>query len=161
MKPLPVVLGALIENKNILLIKRNKPPYKGYWCLPGGKIELGEHISVAAIREIKEETGIDCDFLKLNGVYTEVMKENNSVSATFILFMTTLKPHHTNHVESIEGELKWVPLNHLDLMKNQMVINDYMAIKKFIIEEDGFYYETEMEHLADGTHNMTRFEKIN
>jgi 8-oxo-dGTP diphosphatase len=57
--PLPVVSTIVIKGKQILLIKRRNPPYKGKWCLPSGFAEIGESIQDAALRELKEETGID------------------------------------------------------------------------------------------------------
>ena len=42
----------------VLLIKRGKPPRKGEWSIPGGRIELGETEEVAALRELVEETGV-------------------------------------------------------------------------------------------------------
>ena len=162
MKLINVAVSAIIDKEeNILLLKRKKDPYKGYWCLPGGKIESGEHISQAAIREVEEETGIFCDYIKLNGIYTEILKENDEVKATFILYMNLLRPHHTDYVESEEGELKWVSLIELENLKDEMIPNDYMAIKKLIIEKEGFYYETEMEKISDNKYDMTKFEKIN
>jgi len=43
----------------ILLIKRAKEPYKGFWTLPGGVVNFGETIEAAAKREVKEECGVD------------------------------------------------------------------------------------------------------
>lgn len=56
--PLPVVSVILIKNRELLLVKRNNIPYKGKWCLPSGFAESGESIQEAALRELKEETGI-------------------------------------------------------------------------------------------------------
>lgn len=50
-----VVFGAGDE---ILLIKRGKPPHYGRWMVPGGTLEWGETLEEAAIREVREETGI-------------------------------------------------------------------------------------------------------
>src|SRR4030066_725693 len=58
------------ENK-ILLIKRNTIPFKGYWALPGGRMDLGETIEQTIIREVKEETGLDVAIVRKIGEYHE------------------------------------------------------------------------------------------
>lgn len=55
-------VAVIIErNGNILLTKRNVPPYKGSWVIPGGKIDENEKAAAAAGREAKEETSIDIE----------------------------------------------------------------------------------------------------
>jgi 8-oxo-dGTP diphosphatase len=49
---------AIINNGNVLLVRRQNPPLAGLWSLPGGKIEPGETAAQAARREVLEETGI-------------------------------------------------------------------------------------------------------
>lgn len=64
--PIPSVAILAINEKNeILLTQRAVEPGKGYWCLPGGFIELGESAEEAVIRELKEETNLDCDHIRL------------------------------------------------------------------------------------------------
>jgi len=54
-----VAVGALIiKNEKVLLVKRDRPPAKSQWAVPGGKVNLGETLQQAAVREIFEETGI-------------------------------------------------------------------------------------------------------
>lgn len=56
--PLPVVSCILMKEREVLLVKRGNPPYKGKWCLPSGFAETGESIQAAALRELEEETGV-------------------------------------------------------------------------------------------------------
>jgi 8-oxo-dGTP pyrophosphatase MutT (NUDIX family) len=51
---------ALIEKDRVLLIQRNRTPYFGMWSLPGGRLEPGESAETAAVREVREETGLTC-----------------------------------------------------------------------------------------------------
>ncbi len=59
---------VLNENNKILLIKQRN---RG-WVYPGGYVENGESIKAGAIREVKEESGIDIEVTKFCGVYQEV-----------------------------------------------------------------------------------------
>lgn len=57
--PIPASALVLIDDKDkLLLVKRSVDPKKGCWCLPGGFMELGESPEEAALRELKEETGL-------------------------------------------------------------------------------------------------------
>ena len=56
--PLPVVSAIVVRDRQILLVKRGRVPYRGSWCLPTGFAETGESIEDAALRELEEEAGI-------------------------------------------------------------------------------------------------------
>lgn len=56
--PVAAVLGVIVHESRILLVRRSNPPDAGFWGFPGGKIEAGETLEQAAIREVKEETGL-------------------------------------------------------------------------------------------------------
>ena len=62
-----VVLKDTADGPRVLLIKRGRPPREGQWSLPGGKQELGETVRETAIREVREEAGIEiCDLTLLD-----------------------------------------------------------------------------------------------
>lgn len=57
-----VGVGCLVwKDGQVLLIRRGKPPGHGEWSLPGGSQELGETLFEAAVREVREETGVVAD----------------------------------------------------------------------------------------------------
>jgi ADP-ribose pyrophosphatase YjhB (NUDIX family) len=60
---------AVIHKGQVLLTKREDFEI---WCLPGGQVEEGESLAQAAIRETKEETGLDVELTRLVGVYSRL-----------------------------------------------------------------------------------------
>lgn len=80
--PLLTVDVLIIYTGKIVLIKRKKPPFKGYFALPGGFVEVGETVEEAAVREAKEETGLNVKLLKLLGVYSEPSRDPRGHTVT-------------------------------------------------------------------------------
>lgn len=55
----------------ILLIKRRTSPFKGYWALPGGRVDAGETVEQTVVREVREETGLEVAIVHKIGEYHE------------------------------------------------------------------------------------------
>ena len=66
-KPRITSAVLVMDGNKILLAERNKENYNGYWIIPGGGVKFGETIQEAALREIKEETNLDVEIIKLIG----------------------------------------------------------------------------------------------
>jgi len=58
------------RDNSVVLVKRSNPPFKGFYAIPGGFVEYGETVEEAAVREVKEETGLDVRLQRLVGVYS-------------------------------------------------------------------------------------------
>lgn len=56
--PIPSCNALIRDGERVLLIQRGRPPFQGYWSLPGGGVELGETLAEALVREVREETGL-------------------------------------------------------------------------------------------------------
>jgi 8-oxo-dGTP diphosphatase len=61
--PIPAVLAVLVRDGQTLLVRRANPPDAGLWGFPGGKIEYGETVEAAALRELHEETSVRAESL--------------------------------------------------------------------------------------------------
>jgi ADP-ribose pyrophosphatase YjhB (NUDIX family) len=61
----------LYSEGRVLLIKRDTLPFKGFWALPGGRMDPGEVVEQTCVREVKEETGLDVEIVCKVGDYHE------------------------------------------------------------------------------------------
>ena len=65
--PKPTATIVCFNDESILLAKRAYKPAKGEWGLPGGFLELNETLQDGALRELKEETNLEGDFINIIG----------------------------------------------------------------------------------------------
>ena len=69
LRPIPCVGVVCWRGEEVLLIRRGRPPRLGEWSIPGGKVEWGEPLADAALRELREETGVTAELRGLVEVY--------------------------------------------------------------------------------------------
>jgi 8-oxo-dGTP diphosphatase len=82
--PVPTVDTIIEVPGGIVLIERRYPPLG--WALPGGFVEYGETVATAAVREAREETGLDVTLTQLFGVYSDPHRDprQHSIAIVFI-----------------------------------------------------------------------------
>ena len=75
----------------LLLIRRKNPPFKGRYALPGGFVEYGETAERAALRELREETGVKAKSPRLIGVYSNPKRDprGHVVSIAYLVLVGT------------------------------------------------------------------------
>ena len=78
------VTGILVEDNQILLVQQ-KLSEKRNWSLPGGKLERGETIEQGLIREMKEETGLDVEIVRMLYLCDVAASSNKILHITFLL----------------------------------------------------------------------------
>ena len=93
--PVPAAGAFIVQNNRVLLVKRAHPPRVGWWCLPAGFMEWHEHPSQTAVREIKEETGLNIKLTSFFEVYSG--QDDPRTNAVLMLYLAdviggTLEP---------------------------------------------------------------------
>ncbi|MGH8496638.1 MAG: NUDIX domain-containing protein [Gammaproteobacteria bacterium] len=82
-----LTVDAVIEmidrpERPIVLIERGREP--GGWALPGGFVHIGETVEAAAVREAREETGLDITLQSLLGVYSDPDRDPRGHTASVV-----------------------------------------------------------------------------
>lgn len=97
---------VVLNGDRVLLLKRAHEPFNGYWVLPGGHVERNETVEGAAVREMKEELGIDVEVEKLVGVFSDPDRDPRGlISVAFIV-----RPKSTDiRLNREASEYKWFP----------------------------------------------------
>lgn len=128
---------VLRKGDEVLLLQK---PRRGWWVAPGGKMEPGESVKEACVREFREETGIYVKNPKIKGIFTFIMKENDIVQSEWMMFTFVADEYDGQQMEiSEEGLLKWMGIS--ELKDLPMADGDY-HILDYMIHGNGLIYGT-------------------
>lgn len=134
---LTVDVVILCPDDTIVLIKRKKDPYMGFWALPGGFVEYGERVEEAALREVREETGLKVELDHLLGVYSDPNRDprGHVVSICFIAHWINGRLKADTDASEV-SRFKWEELNQVKLaFDHAIILNDARKFQKKYIKE--------------------------
>jgi len=104
-----VAVGAVaVWDEQILLVRRGRGPAAGTWAVPGGSVHLGEHLREAVVREVAEETGLECVVERFLGWAERIDDDHHFVILDFLV--DVLDPTRPPHAGDDAAEVHWCPL---------------------------------------------------
>ncbi|MDI6882414.1 MAG: NUDIX hydrolase [Methanothermobacter sp.] len=131
-----VDIVILCSDDSIILIKRKKNPYRGFWALPGGFVEYGERVEEAALREAWEETGLKVELDHLLGVYSDPDRDprGHVISICFIAHKIGGKLKADTDASEV-SKFKWEELKKIKLaFDHATILEDAYKFRKKIIK---------------------------
>lgn len=106
-RPAVAVGAVVVDNEQLLLVRRARPPAAGTWAVPGGHVEQGETLAEAVVRELAEETGLEGACGELVG-WTELVDDTHH---TIVLdFWVHLLERTDLRAGDDASEARWVAL---------------------------------------------------
>lgn len=136
-KILSIVVAGIEYNNKWLFIKRERGDYQKKWALVGGKMHFDETIKESILREIKEETGLEVEWVGIKSILNEKLKEKNSGETTqhFIIILCLTKANSDEVKETEEGELCWFTKQKIRNNENKIIPSDYHMMTNLIMKE--------------------------
>lgn len=141
--PYPPILvtadAVVVHSGHVLLVQRKAHPGRGLWALPGGFIELDEPVRDAAIRELREETGLGIDDRTLLGrlcgekvfdAPDRSQRWRTITHALYFLFPTGAPPPVSGGDDAARAQ--WIPLAQAHAMRSAIFEDHYFILEYFV-----------------------------
>lgn len=144
------VVNCVLRNNNKVLMLQK--PRRGWWVVPGGKMENNESIHEAVVREYLEETDLTIEDPTLKGVFNIIIKDGDKIIEEwmmFTFFATKYTGVLTDYCE--EGRLEWKNIQ--DILSLPKAKGDNIYLKNIILHSNKlitgkFYYTPSYELIS-------------
>jgi 8-oxo-dGTP diphosphatase len=115
-QPIVGIGVVIVKDNKIAIIKRGNEPGKGKWSIPGGLVELGEHIEQSVIREAKEETCLEVTDPRLVDVVDTVdLDEQGKIKYHFVIVDYLVRVVGGEIAAASDAEeLRWVSFDEVE-----------------------------------------------
>ncbi|MGD1100227.1 MAG: NUDIX hydrolase [Thermoplasmata archaeon] len=107
--PALTVDAVWIRSGRVLLVRRGRPPFRGFWAFPGGFVELRETVEEALVRELREETGLSGHPVGVVGVYSGPDRDPRKPTTTVAFLVNGRGGNPVGHDDAASAA--WVPLS--------------------------------------------------
>jgi 8-oxo-dGTP diphosphatase len=133
--PIPTVDVIIQTDFQILFVKRKNDPFKQYLALPGGFVDEGETVEVAARREVREETSLDVELTDILGVYSDPKRDPRGHIMSTVFIGKILDNNKNKAIAADDAsELEWIKLEDIDnrsfAFDHKEILSDYRKWKK-------------------------------
>ena len=131
---------------SILLVKRDKEPFKDMWCLPGGYVQENENSFDGALRVLKKETNITDTYVEQLEIFDDVKRDprNRTISTAYLSLIDKSKIK-----DELSTNTKWfdIEINENDNEINIKLLNEeelFIKVKKILINKKANQYKYEL-----------------
>ncbi|MEW6303526.1 MAG: NUDIX domain-containing protein [Verrucomicrobiota bacterium] len=125
-----IVFAIHEDDLKVLLIQRKGEPYRNFWALPGGFVEINESVDTAALRELHEETGVEDVFLEQLYTFGEPKRDPRERVISVAYYSLVFLKEHTIRAASDALNACWFPIHDLPALAFDHPKIMSMAIKR-------------------------------
>jgi 8-oxo-dGTP diphosphatase len=152
--PLPVVLIALFDKNRILLAKRKREPYKGFFGILGGRQTFGMLTDDIVKKEVMEETGFSVkDSMRTRGLYSEILLDKDNNPKDHFIFRVCeahIDKKITDDLENTDIErFEWFDLPLEEEIKSRIIPTDLIMLEHILSETDYDFKEFVMKETGN------------
>ena len=108
-----IIFSIIDKSLKVLLIKRKQEPFKDYWAIPGGFVRINESLEEAAMRELREETGVTNAYLEQLYTFGDIDRDPRGRVIT-VAYFALINPNNLSLRAATDAiDVKWFPVKNL------------------------------------------------
>ncbi len=136
---MPAVGAVVFRDGAVFLVKRGADPNRGRWSLPGGALETGETVEAAAVRETREETGVDVRPVRVVDVRDFIERKAGQVRWHYVLIDVLCEYLRGDPFPATDAEnARLIPLHELgeyDVVPTALEVLQMTSARRMVSDE--------------------------
>jgi len=131
-RPQLAVSGVIFRDGKVLLVRRARSPGRGFYSLPGGRVEFGESLHTALHREVDEETGLRIEILGLAG-WREVLPTGAGAGHYLIMSFAARWASREPVLNDEHDDFKWLAPEEIGDLKVTGGLHEVIAAARKLV----------------------------